>query len=48
MQYSNTQEERDVVWEAILLPFLDEAVMKMPTNLLGAFHGELALMPALI
>jgi hypothetical protein len=48
MQYSNTQEERDVVWEAILLPFLDETVMKMPTNLLGAFHGELALMPALI
>jgi hypothetical protein len=41
MQYSNTQNDRDVVWETILLPFLEEAVVKMPTNLLGAFHGEL-------
>lgn len=48
MKYSNTQDERDIIWETILLPFLDEAVVKMPTNLLGAFHGELAWILALI
>jgi hypothetical protein len=41
LQSSNTQDDRDVVWETLLLPFLEEAVVKMPTNLLGAFHGEL-------
>jgi len=32
----------------MLLPFLDEAVVKMPTNLLGAYFGELDLVQAFV
>ena len=41
IQYSNTDEERDAIWETILLPFLEEAVVKMPTNILGAFYDAI-------
>ena len=41
IQYSATEDERDFIWETILLPFLEEAIVKMPTNLLGSFFGEL-------
>mmetsp|Transcript_1479 Transcript_1479/g.3106 ORF Transcript_1479/g.3106 Transcript_1479/m.3106 type:complete len:2283 (+) Transcript_1479:251-7099(+) len=37
IQYSNTEDERIAIWEMVLLPFLDEAVVKMPTNILAAF-----------
>lgn len=40
IQYSTTDEERSEIWEKMLLPFLDEAVVKMPVNLVGAFFGE--------
>ena len=36
IRYS-TEEERDEVWETTLLPFLDDAILKMPTNLMSAF-----------
>jgi len=38
IQYSNTDDERNVIWETMLLPFLDEAVVKMPTDFLAAFY----------
>ncbi len=41
IQYCTNEAERNVIWDTVLLPFLDEAVVKMPTNLLGAFFGEL-------
>ncbi len=41
IQYSATEDERNFIWETMLLPFLDEAIVKMPTNLLGSFFGEL-------
>ena len=37
IRYSNTEEERDNIWDKMLLPFLDEAVVKVPTNMLSAF-----------
>lgn len=37
IQYCNTEDERDVIWESMLLPFLDDAIVKCPTNLGGAF-----------
>jgi len=37
MQYSkNVVEQRDI-WDTVLIPFLEEAVLKMPTNLMAAF-----------
>ena len=41
LKHSNSQAERDVLWETILLPLLEESVVKMPTDILGAFHGAL-------
>ena len=38
LHYCISQDERDVIWETILLPFLEESVVKMPTNILGAFY----------
>jgi hypothetical protein len=43
IQYSTTEDERNLIWDTMLLPFLGEAVVKMPTNLLGAYFGELEL-----
>ena len=40
IQYSNTEDERNEIWETMLLPYLDEAVVKMPTNILGAYHDS--------
>ena len=40
IQYSNTEDERNEIWETMLLPSLDEAVVKMPTNILGAYHDS--------
>ncbi|KAL9184901.1 hypothetical protein ACHAXT_002678 [Thalassiosira profunda] len=37
IQYSHTEEEQNDLWEKVLLPFLGEAVAKVPTNLVGAF-----------
>lgn len=48
IQYSTTEDERNLIWDTMLLPFLDEAVVKMPTNLLGAYFGELDLVQAFV
>ncbi|KAL7551909.1 hypothetical protein ACHAWF_015121 [Thalassiosira exigua] len=37
IQYSKDEDERDNIWAKMLLPFLDEAVVKVPTNLTSAF-----------
>jgi len=37
VQYSNTEDERNAIWETMLLPFLDDAIAKMPTDFLSAF-----------
>jgi len=38
IQYSSSDEDRTEIWNTLLLPFLDEAVVKMPTNVLGAYY----------
>ncbi|KAL7542119.1 hypothetical protein ACHAXR_011996 [Thalassiosira sp. AJA248-18] len=37
IQYSSTEDESGAIWEEMLLPFLDEAIVKVPTNMLSAF-----------
>jgi len=32
IRYSNTEEERNKIWKTVLLPFLDEAIVKMPPD----------------
>jgi len=41
VQYSKTDDERNDIWETMLLPFLDVAIVKMPTDFLNAFFDAL-------
>ena len=35
--YSTTPEEREIVWDSMLLPFLEDAFQKTPTYIIGAY-----------
>ena len=35
--YSTTPEDREVMWDTLLLPFLEDAVQKTPTYIIGAY-----------
>jgi len=35
--YSSTPEDREIIWETLLLPFLEDAVQKTPTYIIGAY-----------
>jgi len=35
--YSTTPEDREIIWETLLLPFLEDAVQKTPTYIIGAY-----------
>jgi len=35
--YSATPEDREIIWDTMLLPFLEEAVQKTPTYIMGAY-----------
>lgn len=41
LQYSNSEDERNELWKAMLLPFLDFAIVNMPSDFLAAFLDAL-------
>ncbi|KAL7471573.1 hypothetical protein ACHAXS_011864 [Conticribra weissflogii] len=37
IQYSKNTDEQREIWDSVLIPFLEEAVLKMPTYIMAAF-----------
>ena len=37
LTYSSSTEDREAIWETILIPFLDDALQKTPTYIMGAY-----------